>query len=140
MTSVTLISTASLDKYPLNNRSEFCNILPTVLENYNGHHKISLTRFNFENNFNTIRKKTVPDILLNVYRKDLIKGFYATPTIHQYQIFKALNENSEFIEDVIYIAIFLHSGKYRTLKELVESLNMVFWASGTHPHIFLVRN
>ena len=140
MTSCTLISNASDERFPDNNRGSFINELPEFLENFNNTYKVSLTRLSFENSFNTVRKKSVPDLILKLNQNNLSEKLLGTKTIHTYQIFEAKNENYEDLQDEIYMVIFLKYGKYKTLTELINSLTHFFFTTGCETQIFISQN
>ena len=128
-------STSNIDPYDSNTRSFFTNILPENLINNDRSFSVSLTRLNYENTFNSIKKSPNPHIIIKCSwpsTEDLpITNTHNMQIAHR--VF-AKRENKDKV-NVVTVYIYLKSGFYQTYLELINTINETLSAVGLHHKI-----
>ena len=133
--SIYLSSTSNIDTHVRNTRSFFTNILPESIINSDRKISVSLTRLNYENAFNCIKKSSNPHIIIKCSwpsKEDLpITKSQNMEIAHR--VF-ASRENIDEV-NVVTVFIYLKSGLYQTYLELISTINETLSTVGLHHKI-----
>ena len=133
--SIYLSSTSNIDTHVRNTRSFFTNILPESIINSDRKISVSLTRLNYENAFNCIKKSSNPHIIIKCSwpsKEDLpITKSQNMEIAHR--VF-ANRENTDEV-NVVTVFIYLKSGLYQTYLELISTINETLSTVGLHHKI-----